>query len=246
MRALDDLELELGYRFSDRSLLSQALTHSSHAHERSGGVADNEQLEFLGDAVLGFLISDVLCRAVPRLTEGQLSRIKGFLVSAANLVKYAEQIHLGEYLHLGRGEEKTGGRTKQTLLVDGFEALIAAVYLDGGIDPVRSVTLRFFQPQIDEIGNGAEELQDFKTALQDALRARNGGTAEYAVASETGPDHQKLFSVDVQISGESLASGMGLTKKAAEQAAAKHALERLKGWYDSRSHVQEINSPRVL
>src|SRR4030095_8716600 len=122
MSSIHDLEADLGYTFKDVQLLKQAVTHSSHANERSTGERDNEQLEFLGDSVLGFLVSDYLFRAHPNLTEGQLSKLKGFFVSSANLVKYAEQARIGEYLLLGRGEEKTGGRTKQALLVDGFEA----------------------------------------------------------------------------------------------------------------------------
>src|SRR5437016_3468688 len=149
MNALSDLELELGYTFRNTQLLAQAVTHSSHANENSGTERDNEQLEFLGDAVLGFLVSDFLFRAHPNLTEGQLSKLKGFFVSSANLVKYAERLHLGNYLQLGKGEEKTGGRTKQALLVDGLEAIIGAIYLDGGIEEARRVILNFFEPQIE-------------------------------------------------------------------------------------------------
>lgn len=225
MRTLEELESELQYRFKDTELLQRALVHSSHAHERN--LSDNEQLEFLGDAVLGFLISDFLYRAHPNLTEGQLSKIKGFLVSSANLVKFAERIHLGDYLQLGRGEEKTGGRAKQALLVDAFEALIAAVYLDGGMEHARNIMFRFFQPQVDEIGETSLAIADFKSALQEALQARHKTAAEYVVVSETGPDHQKLFSVEVRVDSEPIAVGIGLTKKAAEQAAARRALEKL-------------------
>jgi ribonuclease-3 len=205
--------------------LTRAVTHSSHANENNSAGRDNEQLEFLGDAVLGFLVSDFLFRAHPNLNEGQLSRLKGFFVSSANLVKYAERVHLGRYLHLGRGEEKTGGRTKQALLVDGFEAVLGAIYVDGGIDEARRVMLRFFEPQIGDIDRSKRQLTDFKTELQEQLQARHLGPAEYIVASEEGPDHQKLFTVEVMIDGESLASGVGLTKKAAEQAAARQGLE---------------------
>src|ERR1051325_5977233 len=144
MRTLEELEVELGHRFSDQRLLKQAVTHSSHAHEQNTG-ADNEQLEFLGDAILGFIVSDLLYRAHPSLTEGQLSKLKGFFVSSANLVKYAERLRLGQFLQLGKGEEKTGGRTKQALLVDALEAIIGAIYIDGGIDEVRRVLLPFFE-----------------------------------------------------------------------------------------------------
>src|SRR5687767_5620261 len=182
MHGLDALEFQLGYRFKDRRLLTQALTHSSHANERITSEKDNEQLEFLGDAVLGFLVSDFLFRAHPRLTEGQLSKLKGFFVSAANLVKYAEQLDLGAYLQLGKGEEKTGGRTKQALLVDGFEAIIGAIYLDGGIEEARRMMLRFFEPQIGGIGGESDrQLADFKTELQEQLQARHLPRADYVL-----------------------------------------------------------------
>jgi ribonuclease-3 len=222
---MEDLEVALGYTFRDPQLLRQALTHSSHAHERGAGEDDNEQLEFLGDSILGFLVSDFLFRAYPRLTEGQLSKLKGFFVSSANLVKYAERMHLGAYLQLGKGEEKTGGRTKQALLVDALEAIIAAIYLDGGIEEARRVTLHFFEPQLEDVEESDRQVNDFKTALQEQLQARQLGAAGYSVTSESGPDHQKLFTVEVVVEGEPLARGIGLTKKAAEQAAARQALE---------------------
>lgn len=225
MKALEDLEFALAYHFRNADLLQQALTHSSHAHERSAGQGDNEQLEFLGDSVLGFLVSDFLFRAHPNLTEGQLSKLKGFFVSSANLVKYAERVGLGDYLHLGKGEEKTGGRTKQALLVDAFEAILGAIYLDAGIEEARRVMLQFFESQIDDVEESRPQLTDFKTALQEQLQARHLGRADYIVLSETGPDHEKLFTVEVVVNGEPVARGIGLTKKAAEQAAAQQALQ---------------------
>src|SRR4029079_19673098 len=227
MKALADLEFELEYKFKDADLLQQALTHSSHANERNAGRGDNEQLEFLGDSILGFLVSDFLFRAHPNLTEGHLSRLKGFFVSSANLVKYAERVHLGSYLQLGKGEEKTGGRTKQALLVDALEAVLGAIYLDSGIEEARRVMLGFLEPQMEDVGDSDRQMTDFKTELQEQLQARHLGRADYVVASEDGPDHQKLFTVEVIIDGESVARGAGLTKKAAEQAAARYALERL-------------------
>jgi ribonuclease-3 len=226
MGDLEKLEFALAYTFRDTQLLKKALTHSSHAHERNRTEDDNEQLEFLGDAVLGFLVSDFLYRAHPTLSEGQLSKLKGFFVSSANLVKFAEQLNLGEYLQLGRGEEKTGGRTKQALLVNAFEAIIGAIYLDGGLQPATRLLLRFLEPQIDDVADSGGRMVDFKTALQERIQARRV-RAEYVVTSETGPDHQKLFTVHVLIGGEPVASGLGLTKKAAEQAAAREALDRL-------------------
>src|SRR6267142_58856 len=137
MNGFEDLEFELGYTFTNPQLLVQALTHSSHANEKKAGEGDNEQLEFLGDSILGFLVSDFLCRAHPTLTEGQLSKLKGFFVSSANLVKYAERIHLGRYLQLGKGEEKTGGRTKQALLVDASKpSLVRSIWTTASKKPV--------------------------------------------------------------------------------------------------------------
>ena len=227
MKNVDELERALDYRFRDPELLQRALTHTSYAHEQEIGAADsNERLEFLGDSVLGFLISDFLCQARPNLSEGHLSKLKGFLVSAANLIRYAEQVELGEYLRLGKGEEKTGGRRKQALQVDAFEAVLAAIYLDGGIDRTRDVVLAFFRLQIAEVAEADEPVSDFKSALQEALQARGQGTARYRLVDETGPDHQKLFTVEVVVAGEGVGVGRGLTKKAAEQAAAMVAMER--------------------
>jgi len=241
MGSIHDLEVELEYTFKNTQLLTQALTHSSHANERTTGERDNEQLEFLGDSVLGFVVSDYLYRTHPNLTEGQLSRLKGFFVSSANLVKYAERIHLGSYLHLGKGEEKTGGRMKQALLVDALEAVLGAVYLDGGIDPARRLMLRFLEPQMEDVGESERQLVDFKTELQEQLQARRAGRVEYTVTSEEGPDHQKLFTVEVMIDGEFGARGAGLTKKAAEQAAARHALERMWASLDKPSEALTKN-----
>ena len=229
MKNLDELEQTLGCEFARRELLEQALTHSSYAHENNlGPMDDNERLEFLGDSILGFLVSEALCGAQPNLSEGQMSKLKGFLVSSANLVQCAEQIQLGHYLRLGRGEEKTGGRRKQALLVNAFEALIAAIYLDGGLDRVREVILRFFTLQIEDVEDAADQVPDFKSALQEGLQARGQKPADYKLIEAAGPDHQKLFTVEVIVGNSSVARGRGLTKKAAEQAAAMQAMEALK------------------
>src|SRR5436853_6881927 len=205
MSSIDDLQFELRYTFKNPQLLNKALTHSSHANEKAISDGDNEQFEFLGDSVLGFLVADFLFLAHPHLTEGQLSKLKGFFVSSANLVKYAERIHLGDYLQLGKGEEKTGGRTKQALLVDALEAIIGAIYLDGGIEEARRVILNFCEPQIEDVDDSDRQLQDFKTALQEELQAHNRGRADYIVTSEEGPDHQKLFTIEVVNDGKSSA-----------------------------------------
>src|SRR5213596_52754 len=159
MGSVEGLQLKLGYMFRDIQFFTKALTHSSHANERALHAGDNEQLEFLGDSVLGFLVSDFLFRAHPNLTEGQLSKLKGFFVSSANLVKYAERVHLGTYLQLGKGEEKTGGRTKQALLVDGLEAVLGGIYLDGGIEEARRVILNFCEPQIEDVDDSDRQVQ---------------------------------------------------------------------------------------
>src|SRR5262245_41744143 len=241
--SLQELEAVLAYRFTDAALLQRALTHSSHAHEKKTG-EDNEQLEFLGDAVLGFVVSDSLCRQYETFSEGELSKLKGFFVSAANLVKYAEQLNLGKYLHLGKGEEKTGGRTKQALLVDAFEAILGAMYLDGGLDATRHLITRLVAPQIAEIGEVPGQFIDFKTALQELLQRRSLGSCHYTLASEEGPALQKLFTVEVELGGAIIARGIGLTKRAAEQAAAKQALEDLK--QDERRDIQKIDGTRIL
>jgi len=239
----EDLESGLGYHFRDSALLRKALTHSSHAHEQKTG-EDNEQLEFLGDAILGFVVSDSLFRQYPDFEEGELSKLKGFFVSATNLVKYAEQLDLGRHLHLGKGEEKTGGRQKQALLVDAFEALLGAMYLDGGLDGPTRLINRFMGFQFAEIGGTTAQFSDFKTALQELLQSRAVGLCDYRLVDETGPSHQKLFTVEVEHHGAIIARGMGLTKRAAEQAAAKHALEELKR--DDRTDLQEIDSTGIL
>ena len=240
---LHELQAVLEYHFHDTNLLQRALTHSSHAHEQRTG-EDNEQLEFLGDAVLGFVVSDSLCRQYPTFTEGELSKLKGFFVSSANLVRYAEQLELGRYLHLGKGEEKTGGRKKQALLVDAFEAILGAMYLDSGLDAPRSIIDRLVGLQIAEIGRPAGQFTDFKTALQEWLQSQSMGSCRYTLASEEGPAHQKLFTVQVELGGDIIAQGIGLTKRAAEQAAAKQAFEDLK--QHGRRDIQEIDSTRVL
>ena len=227
MKTLDELQRVIEYSFREREWLLRAVTHSSFAHENKPSVLDNERLEFLGDSILGFLISEALFRRRPSLDEGQLSKLKAFLVSSANLRRYAERVCLGEFLRLGKGEEKSGGRSKQALLVDAFEALIAAVYLDGGVTPVRGLVRRLFERQIEDVAAAADRISDFKSALQERLHARGSNAAQYRLLDTQGPDHQKLFTVEVRIEGHASARGTGLTKKAAEQAAARRAIESL-------------------
>jgi ribonuclease III len=224
------LQQALGYRFRDRGLLEHAMTHTSRANEDvSGGVTDNESMEFLGDALLGFVIADMLFREFPDYDEGEKSKAKASLVSTTALARQAERLGLGDHLLLGRGEEKTGGRRKQALLADGYEALIAAIYLDGGVEPARAFIAREFAAEIDDVRRHGVGAQDHKSTLQEWLQSRDLPLPEYRLAGSLGPDHRKLFEIDVFVRGERVASGTGPSKKEAEQEAARATLENLKG-----------------
>jgi ribonuclease-3 len=233
----DALEERLGYKFSSRALLERALTHSSAVPElRISGAEelssptlpmDNERLEFLGDAVLELLASEYLLSTFPEWSEGQLSKSRARIVNAVSLEAAARRLRLGEHLRLGRGEEKTGGRDKQTLLADAFEAVVAGIYLDAGLGPAREVLRRvLFEHALEERGERISE-SDRKSALQEFLQGRGRPPAEYRLAGESGPDHQKVFLIDVWVDGECRATGEGSTKKEAEQRAARSALEQL-------------------
>src|SRR6476469_5399892 len=223
----DELETRIDYRFKDRGLLEHALTHKSRAAEDiSGGVADNESLEFLGDAVLGLVVADALFRQYPSYNEGQKSKIKASVVSTQALARHAENIRLGDHMILGRGEEKTGGRFKQALLADAYEALIAAIYLDGGLDAAGAFLRRELKEAIDA-GSAQTFARDYKSALQERLQALGKGLPDYRIAGEAGPDHRKLFSIEVVCRGDVLGAATGKEKKEAEQEAARLALEKL-------------------
>src|SRR5215212_2413325 len=228
---LEPLERTIGYRFRDRGLLEHALTHRSRVHEdASGGVFDNESMEFLGDSVLGFVIADLLFRTFPQHNEGQKSKLKASLVSAAALARLGERLNLGEFLILGRGEEKTGGRRKHAIIADCYEALIASIYLDGGIEAAEQFIAREFASLIQEAkrtGAAASFTDDWKSALQEHLQSGGRGLPVYRLAAEGGPDHRKSFVVEVLVNGEAVARAEGRSKKEAAQAAAKAALERL-------------------
>ena len=222
------LEQALQYRFRDRGLLEHSLTHTSRANEDiSGGVFDNESLEFLGDAILGFLIADALFQAFPEFDEGQKSKVKATVVSTTSLAQLAEHLQLGKHLILGRGEEKTGGRQKPALLADAYEALIAAIYLDGGIEQARAFVSREFGSLLDEVRTPDFFGRDFKSALQERLQSSGLPLPEYRVTEQSGPEHRKIFQVEVRVRGEALAEGSGRSKKEAEQESARQALDRL-------------------
>jgi ribonuclease III len=233
----EQLEARLGYHFLRPELLERALTHSSAIPELRAGHAaaasahplprDNEQMEFLGDAVLDMLASEYLLATFPEWTEGQLSKSRARLVNARSLEMAARRLRLGEHFRLGRGEEKTGGRDKPALLANAFEAVVAAVYMDGGLAVARGLLERtLFQHALEERGERIAE-SDRKSALQEFLQGRGQPPAEYRLAGESGPDHQKKFQIEVWVSGARLASGEGSTKKEAEQRAAHSALKQL-------------------
>jgi ribonuclease-3 len=231
---LIDLENLLGYKFQDQALLSQALTHRSFVNEHEEEkLRNNESLEFLGDAVLGFLISSRIFKRYPELTEGELSKIKAYLVSAANLIKLAEGIHLGDFVRLSRGEEKTGGRTKRAIAVDAYEAIIGAIYLDGGVDAASAFVGRQIEEFLEEQDLKKLTYGDFKSALQEHLHNLGRGEPAYRVVAEIGPDHRKTFVVQVMIHDEMIAESTGRTKKEAQQSAAQLALESLKSSWQS-------------
>jgi ribonuclease III len=225
---LGPLEDRIGHKFEDLGLLEHALTHRSRAHEdASGGVIDNESLEFLGDAVLGFVIADLLFHQFPTHSEGYKSKVKAGIVSAAALARLAEAMDLGRFVLLGRGEEKTGGRQKHAILADSFEAVIAAIYLDGGIDAARDFILSRFEPLVRAAGDRAAEAsftEDWKSALQEQMQAAGRGLPHYRLVAAEGPEHRKRFEVEVLVGGQPIGRATGRSKKEAEQQAAKAAL----------------------
>jgi ribonuclease III len=224
---LHGLEERLGHRFSDLRLLDRALTHTSCANEDpAASPGHNEPLEFLGDSVLGFAVADMLHRRDPEGDEGNKSKARARLVSAASLARRAAALGLPELLRLGRGEEKTGGRKKASLWADAYEALIAALYLDGGIE----AAYRFVQAEFgEEIQRGELETQDYKSALQELLQSQGQPVPDYVVVAEEGPSHRRRFRVECVVSGRAVASGEGWSKKAAQQDAARQALDALRG-----------------
>ncbi len=223
----DQFQASVGYHFRNPHFLLEALTHASFAQESAERPRDNEQMEFLGDAVLTFVVSVILAEAFPDWEEGKLTRARSRLVAAPHLYAVASRLSVGEYLRLGRGEEKTGGRNKPALLVNALEAVVAALYRDGGIEAARQFIARFIVP--DDLEACADDLFsiDYKSALQEHLQAERMPPAEYRVVEESGPEHQKTFTVEVVAGDNRLARGRGGSKKAAEQEAARIILEEL-------------------
>lgn len=243
-RDIADLEQALGYRFKRPELLEQALTHTSQAREleslqtdAAARVGDNEQLEFLGDAVLGLVTTEQLYHRFPQFREGELSKLRAHLVSEKHLIRVAQELQLGHYLRLGRGEEKSGGRNKTTLLVDGLEAVLGAMYIDSGLDDVRRVVLQcIVGPELESLARTGSSLPltDYKSALQEKLQAMGQPQPLYVLVKEHGPEHSKTFTVEARLQAtanhgamEFVGRAEGSTKKNAEQDAARQVLEYL-------------------
>jgi len=225
---LRNLENLMGYHFKDSNLLARALTHRSYVNEHEEmRLFNNESLEFLGDSVLGFLVSARIFLRYPELTEGELSKVKAYLVSATNLAKLAESLHLGEFILLSRGEEKTGGRTKRAIIADAYEAVLGAVYLDGGIDAVADFLDSQINAYLDDLDIRQLTYGDFKSALQERLHNLGRSEPVYRVVNEIGPDHNKIFVIQALADGIVIAEASGGTKKEAQQAAAGLALKNL-------------------
>src|ERR1700723_3782789 len=243
-REITALEQGLGYHFRRRAVIEQAVTHSSQAREQEAQqagdkykVSDNEQLEFLGDAVLALVTSEELFQRFPHFREGELSKLRAHLVSERHLIQVEQQLELGHYLRLGRGEEKSGGRSKTALLVDALEAVMAAIYLDGGMEPAREFILReILSPELErmERDGGTLPMTDFKSALQETLQGLGMAQPSYVLVQEAGPEHSKTFTVEVRLNNrngegraEFVGRAQGTTKKTAEQDAARQLLSYL-------------------
>ncbi len=219
-----NLEETLGYTFHDRSLLENALTHSSYANEnRFKGCQSNERLEFLGDSVLGMVTADYLFRTHPDLPEGDLTRTRAALVCEESLVEVAKAWGLGEYLRLGKGENAGGGRRRPSIQADAVEAVLAAVYLDGGIGSARKIIQKYILDRESEKARN----RDYKTALQELVQRESGQVLQYRLTGSSGPDHAKIFTVEVDLNGATIGQGEGHSKKEAEQNAARAAIGHL-------------------
>lgn len=225
---IDEIEKRIGYNFKDHNLLMTALTHSSYANESRNNISDNERLEFLGDSVLGLVIADYLYKVFAQYKEGDLTKIRASIVSEGSLAEIARSIELGEFLYLGKGEANTGGRNRDSILADAVEAIIGAVYLEGGINQASELIIRLFTPVIKQSFEG-KGFQDYKTQLQEVLQKNSDKEINYHVIEENGPDHNKEFVVEVHHNGQAIGTGKGKSKKEAEQQAAKEALEKIHG-----------------
>jgi ribonuclease-3 len=239
---LKKLEGALNYRFHRVELLNHALTHKSYVHEQRQPAQHNERLEFLGDAVLELVVSDYCYGRFANLAEGELSKLRASLVNESNLARIARRLELGSFLLVGRGEELTGGRAKASLLADTLEAVLAAIYLDSSLSDVYQVVLRCFQEDLDFIGH--EGYKDYKSELQEYTQNRFGCVPTYLIVREHGPDHEKVFEVELTIRGQLQGLGTGKSKKEAEQEAARKVFEALSsGQLLANSHTDPLSCP---
>ncbi|MBP3445839.1 MAG: ribonuclease III [Clostridia bacterium] len=218
---IKELQEKLGYSFNDESLLIRALSHSSYVNENHSAGDSNERLEFLGDSVLGFITAENFYNNYKKLPEGELTKLRAAMVCEKSLAGFAQQIDLGSYLLLGKGENLTGGRNRPSIQADAFEAIIAAIYLDGGMDSARPFVLKY----IDEAIRQHQSFKDYKTMLQEVVQRNPGELVEYVLVGESGPDHDKRFAVEVHLNSNVIGKGIGKSKKRAEQEAAREALE---------------------
>lgn len=217
------LEEYLGYTFKNKKLLENALAHSSYANEVRGGVVSNERLEFLGDSVLSIVVSSYIYENFKKMPEGELTRLRSSLVCEKTLCGFSRRINLGEFLLLGKGERKNGGADRDSILADAFEAVLAAIYLDGGIEPARKFVMRFVLEEIESYDVRAD-FKDYKTLLQEIVQRNPEESVRYILTGESGPDHDKLFTVEVLLNSNTIGKGTGKSKKDAEEMAAKQAL----------------------
>lgn len=220
---LKEFQGKIRYYFNDKELLIEALSHSSYANEKRKGRNSNERLEFLGDSVLSIVVSQYLFEHFTHLPEGELTKIRASLVCEKSLYEFAKQIDLGEHILLGKGEENTGGRERVSILADAFEAVIAAVFLDGGLEAARRHILKFIPKDIDD--RKPVSFSDHKTILQEIIQKNPEEKVEYKLVGQSGPDHNKAFKVQVRLNSNVIGTGIGRSKKEAEQMAAKEALE---------------------
>ncbi len=231
IQQLDDFEKKIGYTFSDEGILLLAFTHSSFANEKKkGNHENNERLEFLGDAVLDMVVSEYMYRMYPEMPEGELTKLRASVVCEGSLAKLARQLELGTYLFLGRGEESTGGRNRDSILADTFEAVIGAICIDGGMESVTKYILSFMEKEIQETKNSFK-MKDCKTHLQEVIQKESKYPIQYVIVGETGPDHSKSFVAEVHHMNRILGKGSGKSKKEAEQAAAQDALKKMKAYF---------------
>ncbi len=219
---MDGLEERLGYKFNNINLLKNALTHSSYANEVRDGFSSNERLEFLGDSVLSIVVSDYIYKHYPNMPEGELTKLRASLVCEKSLCAFSRELELGNYLMLGKGEEKGGGRERDSILADAFEAVLAAIYLDGGMEPARRHVMNFVLRELQHTDD--EVFKDYKTALQEIIQRNPEEAVSYILTGESGPDHDKEFTVEVRLNSNVIGRGTGKNKKRAEQMAAKEAL----------------------